>query len=349
MDNSKFRQLDDLELYLDPGFVHHRKIEAILGQSGMSIIDNEINKLPLSLMDWEKRVRIDHIYSRILLLYCKQVGIRSLDDCVTSKNGYLACSIEEFLPTDTVYESRVRSELKLKSGILETVFLEYSTNKIYSDTLKSGLSNGGEFGFVAEYNRMKDGEIYFHPLLIGYPYLISKTTRELNWGSYTDYYNVKIDDFAEFEKVKDIPLPDSCEDMRMITENAFKKCLSKLLGDSLQKDWGGETSDYFSSHLHIGNATLTGVFLLKGPANFRPMTLNHLGKNNDQIVRLSKEPVDVLFVQHCHDITTPVRETLKVFATQPSNPKRYCFIDGRDSLRLLKAYNLFDEAIELSK
>ena len=78
------------------------------------------------------------------------------------------------------------------------------------------------------------------------------------------------------------------------------------------------------------------------------MSLNHLGKNNDQIVRLAHEPADVLFVQHCHDILPSVRETLRAFAVQPNRPRRYCLIDGRDSLRLLNAYGLFERAVELS-
>ncbi len=79
------------------------------------------------------------------------------------------------------------------------------------------------------------------------------------------------------------------------------------------------------------------------------MGLNHLGKNNDQIVRLSHEPAEVLFVQHSHEIMSPVRETLRAFCVQPSNPRRYCLIDGRDSLRLLVAYGLLDKAKELSR
>ena len=79
------------------------------------------------------------------------------------------------------------------------------------------------------------------------------------------------------------------------------------------------------------------------------MNLNHLGKNNDQIVRLSHEPAQVLIVQHCHDILPSVRETLRAFAVQPSRPRRYCLIDGRESLRLLHAYGLFEKALELSR
>ena len=77
--------------------------------------------------------------------------------------------------------------------------------------------------------------------------------------------------------------------------------------------------------------------------------MNHLGKNNDQIVRLATEPANILIVQHCHNILPAVRKTLRAFAVQPSYPRRYCLIDGKDSLRLLKAYNLLDEAIGLSK
>lgn len=79
------------------------------------------------------------------------------------------------------------------------------------------------------------------------------------------------------------------------------------------------------------------------------MTLNSLGKNNDQIVRLASSPAEVLVVQHCHDITPPVRDTLRAFAVQPSRPRRYCLMDGRDSLRLLKAYDKLERALELSE
>jgi hypothetical protein len=78
------------------------------------------------------------------------------------------------------------------------------------------------------------------------------------------------------------------------------------------------------------------------------MGLNNLGKNNDQIVRLASEPADVLIVQHCHDILPAVRQTLRAFAVQPGRPRRYCLIDGRDSLRLLMGYGLYEKAVKLS-
>jgi hypothetical protein len=78
------------------------------------------------------------------------------------------------------------------------------------------------------------------------------------------------------------------------------------------------------------------------------MDLTHLGKKGDQILRLANEPADVLIVQHCHDILPVVRSTLRAFAVQPSRPRRFCCIDGRDTLRLLKAYGLYEKALSLS-
>lgn len=80
-----------------------------------------------------------------------------------------------------------------------------------------------------------------------------------------------------------------------------------------------------------------------------PALTDELGKNNDQIVRLSHEPASLLVVQHCHEILPAVRETLRAFAIQPGPlARRYCLMDGKDSLRLLTAYDLLDCALTLT-
>lgn len=342
------RKNEDTVLVVDPGFVNHRKIEAVVGAAGSTIINNEIAKMPLNIPEWRKQVFIDHIYSRLILDFCKISGTRTVEDCVLNFSGKLMCSIEDFSPSDSIYETRVVSILNLKSESKYKIELHYSSAKISSDTLKSGLYNGGEFAVVAQFYSINDDTIILHPLLIGYPYLQTKSTGELLWASYTDFYRIYLEDFDEFSKIKGEPIPNSPDLMKEIKESVFKACLQKILGGNLTKDWGGETSDYYTPHIHINSKRFSIAFLLKGPSNFRPMSLNHLGKNNDQIVRLSKEPVDILAVQHSHDILPAVVDTLKVFATQPSNPRRYCLIDGRDSIRLLKAYGLFDWAINES-
>jgi hypothetical protein len=166
-------------------------------------------------------------------------------------------------------------------------------------------------------------------------------------GSY-DFYEVFVEDVDEFSAVREVPTPSDFSVMEGISESAFKACLGEILGDATGKDWGGEISDHFAAHVHLGGKATTAAFLLKEPARFAPMGLNHLGKNNDQIFRLAQEPAQLLVVQHAHEITTPVRGTLRAFAVQPGAPRRYCLIDGRDSLRLLTAYDKVERAMELS-
>lgn len=341
--------MKDTTLLVDPGFVHHRKIEAILGRTGTEIINQQIANIPAQTPEWRKEVLIDHIYSRITLDFCGVNEIKTLQQLLFDECDTMFCSIVHILPCEKIYESkRVAIECQSIEGSDYKVEFHITSNKVRSDTLKSGLYQGGEFAVVAQLYARNNNTLIFHPLLIGYPYLADAETGDLLWKKYTDFYQIHLEDFKEFEIVKRYPLPSSSDKMQFIKESVFKQCLGKILAESTPKDWGGESSDFFTSHLHIRERRLSATFLLKGPAKYSPMTLRHLGKNGDQIVRLSKEPANILVIQHCHDILPVVIETLKVFATQPSNPRHYCVIDGRESLRMLQAFNLVDWAIEES-
>ncbi len=98
-------------------------------------------------------------------------------------------------------------------------------------------------------------------------------------------------------------------------------------------------NDHFTSSITIGESRKTAAFVFKGPARFEPMTPKHLGKNADQIFRLSQSLAQVLIIQHCHDIGEAVRATIRAFAVTPHNPRHYCLIDGKDTFRIFKAYN----------
>ena len=335
---------------IDPGFVHHRKIETILGSSGMSIIDEQIKKLPQNLPDWQRPVRIDHIYTRTMLMFCEAQNIRSLRQIVATRRGHLFCSNEELGPARPLGEGRVANEILLGDGSTERIEVHYSTEHIFGSTPRERLHDGGfTFSIIAELQKFRENLITFDPVIIGTPWLEATDPEHqgIEWYG-TEYFQQFVEDFDEFAKVTSVDEPAGPDPMRLISEAAIKTCFAELLGDRAGKDWGGETSDYYSAHLRIGGRRVTAAFLFKGPARFEPMDLAHLGKKNDQIVRLADEPADVLIVQHCHDILPVVRKTLRAFAVQPSRPRRYCCIDGRDTLRLLNAYNLYEKALALS-
>jgi hypothetical protein len=192
--------------------------------------------------------------------------------------------------------------------------------------------------------------VVFYPLVIGAPWLYADdyVLPGAEWHSF-DFFRVFVEEIDEFSRVREIKKPEAWHVMREISERAFKTCMTEILGDELSKDWGGETSDHFTPHVNLGGRRVPAAFLLKGPSQWGPMKLNSLGKNNDQIVRLSKEPAQLLVVQHCHEITAPVHDTLRAFAVQPGSQRRYCLIDGRDSLWLLTAYDKLDRALELTR
>jgi len=340
-----------LEHTIDPGFVNYRRIETIIGPEGCKAIDQAIRQLP-EMPKWQRSIRVGHIYSDTMLTFCRTLGVPPLGQLIANRQGKLFCSTEQVGPCrgfDKSDQAVNRWKPPGRSGI--RVEFHYSTRHVSSDTLRSELRSGSTLSIIGELHSASNHLVVFRPLVMGGPWLVSpdpKWKDVVMWWGHEFFENV-IEDFDEFSRVRQFPKPGDSAAMKEVSEMAFKTCLAKIIGGEPPKDWGGETSDFFTAHLNLGGRRVSGAFLLKGRAKFSPMRLNTLGKNNDQIVRLACEPADVLFVQHCHEIAPPVRATLRAFAVQPSQPRRYCLIDGRDSLWLLQAYGLYEKALELSK
>src|SRR6267142_2995320 len=88
---------------IDPGFVHHSGVQAILGKLGMDFIDTAIRNLP-AIPEWQKEVRIDHIYTEALLQACSVWGIKSLGEVAAGRRGKLVCSTEQLGPAPNIYD-----------------------------------------------------------------------------------------------------------------------------------------------------------------------------------------------------------------------------------------------------
>lgn len=179
------------------------------------------------------------------------------------------------------------------------------------------------------------------------PYVIANLVEQRGTiagaGRWLNHLEVHIDEIDSFALVASQPRAGSkqaLDVLKGIPEEAVKKAFAEIIGEAVvPKDWGGEKSDLFSSAVKLHGKRISTAFVFKGPAKFRPMTLAELGKNGDQINRLYEEPAELLVLQHCHEITPPVRRLMRAFAQQMGNPRSYCIIDGYDTLRLLTAYN----------
>lgn len=336
----------DVRLTIDPGFVHRRRIQTVIGDGGTGVVDRMINDLPV-LPDWMREVRIDHIYSRVLLEFCRIHDIKTLEHVLLEQKGQMFCSTFHVEPCPDFFDVDRATSVWTPSFPFETpVEFHYSTQRVRADTLKTRLHKGTILSAVGLLSSASERRIVFDPLIMGFPWLETnnpKWSDRVMWWGYRFYENY-LEDFDEFSQVTSIDMPKDHSPMKNVSEAGFKQALVKILGDEASKDWGGETSDHFTSHLHLNGRRVNAAFLLKGPAQFRPMTIRHLGKNGDQFVRLIQEPADVFFVQHCHEITPPVRTLLRALVVQPGRPRRYCCVDGKDSLRLLNAFGLFDFA-----
>lgn len=175
--------------------------------------------------------------------------------------------------------------------------------------------------------------------------LVSESSELISYEqmSLANYLECHPRSVSEFAKIKDLKFNRSIASLKVlknISESDVKKAFAEIIGEpTIPKDWGGEQSDLFSSRLTLNEKPISAAFLFKGPASFKPMTLAQLGKNGDQINRLFMEPADLLIIQHCHEITPPVRMMMRAFANQSGNLRQYCIIDGHDTLSILRAYD----------
>jgi hypothetical protein len=159
------------------------------------------------------------------------------------------------------------------------------------------------------------------------------------WHFHLELHVDRIDTFSKAEAIDQPRTKAALTRLKDIPEAEIKKAFAEIIDEpTVPKDWGGESSDLFSSRVVVQGQRVSTAFLLKGPAKFHPMTPADLGKNGDQIGRLFNEPADLLVLQHCHEVTTAVRKQMRAYAQQMGNPRRFCIIDGYDTLRILQAY-----------
>ena len=157
-------------------------------------------------------------------------------------------------------------------------------------------------------------------------------------GSNMEAFPMMIDNF---EKTAEEGTPTKKELERLLTipESDIKAAFADIIGEVfVPKDWGGEQSDLVSTHARLRGESVVTAFAFKGPAKPKKLTVADLGKNGDQISRLFSEPCDFVILQHCHMVTSAVRDHMRAFATRIGRLRPFCIIDGADTVRIFRAY-----------
>jgi hypothetical protein len=156
-----------------------------------------------------------------------------------------------------------------------------------------------------------------------------------------DVRRLTIDDIDSFMRVrksrKSGMLPGT------VSESQFKRGVQAVLGEpGTFKDWGGETSDLYSTRLRPKGKRLAAAFAFKGPGLKTKLVLGKMGKNGDQLPRLFQKEADVFIVQHLREVDPLVIRTMRDLAiakSVTSGRRLSCgVIDGSDSHRLYLAY-----------
>jgi hypothetical protein len=215
------------------------------------------------------------------------------------------------------------------------IFGELSNDHVCSQTSLQFLS-GKRRILIAGQFEIDGALIQVHPYVIG-EMLSDLSSFALSYSQSVRVYPSQIDAFAAMSSVPN-PTPDELSGLRQIPEDSVKSVFAEIIGEPfVPKDWGGEKSDLSTSRLTIDRGPLTAAFIFKGPSVRGVMHPANMGKRGDQLVRAFDEPVDLVVIQHCHQIANSVVRQAEAMAYDPRHPRRYCIIDGADTIRIFKA------------
>lgn len=329
--------------HIDPGFINKRLCISTLGDN-FKIVEPQ---LKLEKDHWCELYN-HHLMVNSILQLCKDNDILPYQSIICRGNieiGMLWSSIETLKGVKNIYDKKnAKNRIITPTKQLKKSYLTFNTEHFVAETGKVEQSEKRRVSIIAKIDKITPYKIISRPLIMGAPtfdYILNpkELISKLLFSEF-DFYELMPEDIHEFKELVKIEVtPEEWMPiMKEMSEDRIKRTFCELLNDIPQKDWGGETDDHFSTSITVDGKRKTCGFIFKGKAKFKPMTPDVLGKNGDQIYRLSQSPAQILIVQHCHNIEESVRATLQRFAVTPHNPRKFCLIDGKDTYRIFKAY-----------
>lgn len=337
--------------YIDIGFVNRRICMTLLDANGrlpayMDSIDSDSGPMA--------KLANDRKLVKMVLDVCQGLNAPTLLGALNQDvERHLFRSTERLDPCPDIYESpRVRHRVQSDISLDKPILVAYHTEHIVSSTGRMILKYGAPDNYVVSvvgilHDKNQCYEI--EPMIMGRPWYIhpgNDTESNCNSLMYLDRIIGEIlpEDIDEFKKMSEITVGSKGEwmnAMKSVPESEVKNAFCTLLKEPSKNDWGGETDDHFSRSITINQRRRTASFLLKGPSQFREMTLDMCGKRADQIHRMVDTRADVSIIQHAHLVGSVVRRTLRDLTMYPGERlRKYCIIDGKSTYQILKAYSL---------
>jgi len=150
---------------------------------------------------------------------------------------------------------------------------------------------------------------------------------------------ITVDDIDSFSRLKKHRFTGTA---KMLKEQKIKEGFKRIIGEKgTFKDWGGEKSDLYTTHILFRGKRIVAAVAFKGSGTKGKLVPAKMGKNGDQINRLFDEPAGLFLVVYGGQIDSSVVSQMQAFAVARaiSGQKIYFgIIDGSDLGRLISAY-----------
>jgi hypothetical protein len=246
---------------------------------------------------------------------------------------------------DKIHQDSTQTEQAINHAIIEVK--KWAVNSI--DILET-------YGLVLEVEGFKNikgsvlakngwnaklSNLYFY--LIDRKAYLLKIAKELeNKKSEKVLVNLTIDDIDNFSNVRTINFNEvkDCANSAFL-EDDIEECFLEAVGEPYKEaDSGSETRDLFTNKIIVNGKRLATAIMFKGRGLSGTLSLDKCGSKGNQLLKLAKNnAAECFIVQHVNKIEPDVKETLidLVLTNTRFNKVYICFIDGTDTVRLLKS------------
>jgi hypothetical protein len=217
---------------------------------------------------------------------------------------------------------------------------QLTNDHLYSDT-SNRLLTGRKRMLIAGQFEFDGSAVNVEPYIIGDMTESFGDGLRTSWSASVRVHPAQIDTFAKLGEEGPVSEVD-LQALLHISEEDVKHSIADIIGEPfVPKDWAGEKSDLQTNCLTIDGQPHSAAFIFKGPSLPREMHPADMGKRGDQLVRVFDEPVELVVIQHCSKIANSVVRIAESLAMNVRRPRRYCIMDGADTVRLLRAYRKF--------